>query len=212
MVRRRTRIARIGVRRERAGGASGAALARAATRAAWRRRARSRGPSGRPAVRAEPRPVRRAAGLAARAGGYCFIYDVCPRGQRSSGIRTRYTSVFTDCSNQMSFRTGGRPGNRTRAYASSAPICLRLSMAACAAATNEVRRRRTSRAREPWLAGQRDIRPEIHSEERASARGGGRKNFQGIEWKGKFFIWRGSGRVLRRQRYPEILIRFDRVL
>lgn len=138
MVRRRTRIARIGVRRERAGGASGAALARAATRAAWRR-ARSRGPSGRPAVRAEPRPVRRAAGLAARAGGYCFIYDVCPRGQRSSGIRTRYTSVFTDCSNQMSFRTGGRPGNRTRAYASSAPICLRLSMAACAAATNRSR-------------------------------------------------------------------------
>lgn len=139
MVRRRTRIARIGVRRERAGGASGAAPARAATRAAWRRRARSRGPSGRPAVRAEPRPVRRAAGLAARAGGYCFIYDVCPRGQRSSGIRTRYTSAFTDCSNQMSFRTGGRPGNRTRAYASSAPICLRLSMAACATATNRSR-------------------------------------------------------------------------
>lgn len=139
MVRRRTRIARIGVRCERVGGASGAAPVRAATRAAWRRRARSRGPSGRPAVRAEPRPVRRAAGLAARAGGYCFIYDVCPRGQRSSGIRTRYTSAFTDCSNQMSFRTGGRPGNRTRAYASSAPICLRLSMAACAAATNRSR-------------------------------------------------------------------------
>lgn len=139
MVRRRTRIARIGVRRERAGGASGAAPVRAATRAAWRRRARSRGPSGRPAVRAEPRPVRRAAGLAARAGGYCFIYDVCPRGQRSSGIRTRYTSVFTDCSTRMSFRTGGRPGNRTRAYASSAPICLRLSMAACATATNRSR-------------------------------------------------------------------------
>lgn len=212
MVRRRTRIARIGVRRERAGGASGAAPVRAATRAAWRRRARSRGPSGRPAVRAEPRPVRRAAGLAARAGGYCFIYDVCPRGQRSSGIRTRYTSAFTDCSNQMSFRTGGRPGNRTRAYASSAPICLCLSMAACAAATNEVRRRRTSRAREPWLAGQRDIRPEIHSEERASALASGRENSQCVEWKGEISIWRGGAYVLHRQRYPEILIRSDRVL
>lgn len=188
MVRRRTRIARIGVRRERAGGASGAALARAATRAAWRRRARSRGPSGRPAVRAEPRPVRRAAGLAARAGGYCFIYDVCPRGQRSSGIRTRYTSVFTDCSTRMSYRTGGRPGNRTRAYASSAPICLRLSMAACAAATNEVRRRRTSRAREPWLAGQRDIRPKYIARSVPARVAVAEKTFNALNGKGNFLF------------------------
>ncbi|KVS44233.1 hypothetical protein [Burkholderia ubonensis] len=52
----------------------------------------------------------------------------------------------------------------------------------------KVRRRRTSRAREPRLAGQRDIRPEIFSEERASTRASGRKNLQCFEWKGDFLF------------------------
>ncbi|WP_157376389.1 hypothetical protein [Burkholderia ubonensis] len=52
----------------------------------------------------------------------------------------------------------------------------------------KVRRRRTSRAREPWLAGQRDIRPEIHSEERASARAGGRKICNALNGKGNFLF------------------------
>ncbi|WP_157664185.1 hypothetical protein [Burkholderia ubonensis] len=52
----------------------------------------------------------------------------------------------------------------------------------------KVRRRRTSGAREPWLAGQRDIRPEIHSEERASACRRSKKIFKALNGKRNFLF------------------------
>ncbi|CAI9008497.1 hypothetical protein EMIT0158MI4_70153 [Burkholderia ambifaria] len=143
--RRATRIARIGVRRDRAGGAE---VRRGRTRRRILHRVVVRIRAGRPAARPIARNRNRSdARRACRPA---------PAGTASIN-RLSFRTVFERDSNPLhtglrrllypnELPNGGRPGIRTRAKFQYAPVCLRLSMAACATATNEVRRRRTSRA------------------------------------------------------------------
>jgi hypothetical protein len=77
-------------------------------------------------------------------------------------------------------------------------------MAACAAATNRVRRRRTSKAYEPSLAGQRDIRRFLFSEERASGCRGAWGDLQVIERKGNRLKRARDAKPRRRKALGEI--------
>lgn len=102
--------------------ARGPALAFTATAVASCRDARLRGPSGHPADRAEPQPVRHAAGLAARAGGYCCF--------KRSSLRTMFEresnplhAGFAGCST-YELSNGGRPGSRTRARRRARPFAF----------------------------------------------------------------------------------------
>ncbi len=163
------------------------ALRHAATHPASRRRAHSRGPSGRPADRAEPQPVRRAAGFPARAGGYCFHQRLSLRttfGRDSNPPHTGLRRLLY----LLSYRTVGAPGFEPGRSCLARPFAFVCPWRHALPQRTRFGGGAPAGLCEPWLAGQRDIRRLLFSEERASGWRDRQRYRQVIEIKGGFLF------------------------